>query len=226
MTRATEQVRVFLVEQNPILRIGIATILTDSTVRLVGEAPDTDTCLERIEAASPDVVLQDLDAAGDSAPVAVRSLLEQRPGVRVIGTGTATAGCAELALAILVAGAHGYLLKNTEPAMLLDALRIVRGGGVVLSPGVGRGLPSLLKPITHTARALANPALSTLTAREYDVLRLIGHGYNNGHIARKLLLSDKTVRNYVSVILAKLGAGSRSEAIVTARTAGLVAAAG
>ncbi|MFF1903662.1 response regulator [Kitasatospora sp. NPDC058218] len=214
----TEPVRVFLVEGNPLIRIGLGAVLTNDTVRLVGAAPDAEACLERIADTDPDVVLLDLDGPRGSGLAAVRSLVRRFPAVGVVATGSALDTGDELALAALSAGARGFLLKDLEPAMILDAIRLVRGGGVVLSPGAGGMLPSILASATDARSSCALPAL---TAREYDVLRLVAHGFDNRRIARELILADKTVRNYVSAVLTKLGAGSRGEAIVAARTAGL-----
>ncbi|MEU4351105.1 response regulator transcription factor [Streptomyces sp. NPDC023838] len=214
----TEPLRVFLVEGNPLIRIGLGAVLSDGAVRLVGEAADADACLERVGDADPDVMLLDLDGPRGSGLAAVRSLVRRFPEVGVVATGSARSEESELALAALSAGARGFLLKDSEPALILDAIRLVRGGGVVLSPGVGDVLPTLL---AAAADVPGRCTLSGLTAREHDVLRLVAHGYDNRRIARELSLSDKTVRNYVSAVLSKLGAGSRGEAIVAARVAGL-----
>ncbi|WP_441248171.1 LuxR C-terminal-related transcriptional regulator [Kitasatospora sp. McL0602] len=208
----------FLVEGNPLIRIGIATVLTDSAVLLVGEAADGEACLERIGDTGPDVVLLDLDRPWEAGLAAIRSLVRRFPAVGVVATWSDRNGDSEFALAALAAGARGLLRKDLEPAMILDAVRLVQGGGVVLSPGVSGVLSSLL---ASAAEAPSRCALTALTAREHDVLRLIACGFDNRRIARELILSDKTVRNYVSAVLTKLGAGSRSEAIVTARTAGI-----
>ncbi|MFB7615410.1 LuxR C-terminal-related transcriptional regulator [Kitasatospora sp. NPDC056181] len=214
----TEPVRVFLVEANPLIRIGIGAVLSDGTVDLVGEAADAEACLEQIGETGPHVVLLDLDRPRGSGLAAVRSLVRRFPAVGVVATGSARNEENGLALAALSAGARGFLLKDLEPAMILDAVRLVRGGGVVLSPGVGGMLPSLL---ASAADVPSGCALAALTAREHDVLGLIACGFDNRRIARELILSDKTVRNYVSAVLTKLGAGNRGEAIVAARTAGL-----
>ncbi|MFI1104569.1 LuxR C-terminal-related transcriptional regulator [Streptomyces melanogenes] len=211
--------RVFLVEGNPLIRIGLSAVLRGRTVRLVGAAADAVACLERIGDTDPDVVLVDLDGPRGAGLAALRSLARRFPGARVVATGSACGEESELALAALSAGARGFLLKDSEPGMILDALRLVRCGAVVLSPGLGDVLPTLLAsaPTDVPGRC----TLAGLTAREHDVLRLVAHGYDNRRIARELTLSDKTVRNYVSAVLSKLGAGSRGEAIVVARRAGL-----
>ncbi|QCX80865.1 Transcriptional activator protein ExaE [Streptomyces sp. YIM 121038] len=215
---SADPIRVFLVERNPIVRIGIRAVLADSAVRLVGEAPDAGTCLEGIGDARPDVVLLDLDLPGGSGLDTVRALAHRSPPLGILVTGWARGGWDELVLAALCAGAKGFLLKDAEPTMVLDAIRLVRGGGVAFSPGVEYALSALRGPSAQVRRQGAFPAL---TAREYDVLRLVARGFDNRRIARELTLSDKTVRNYVSAVLGKLGVGSRGEAIVAALSAGL-----
>ncbi|MFE2283708.1 LuxR C-terminal-related transcriptional regulator [Streptomyces sp. NPDC059443] len=213
----TEPVRVFLVERNPLMRIGIGAVLTHDTVLLVGEAPDGEACMERIGDTGPDVVLLDLDRPRGPGLAALRSLVQRFPAVGVVATGSVRDEGNELALAALSAGARGFLSKDLEPAMILDAIRLVRGGGVVVSPGAGGAFPSFLASVPDVG---SRCDLTPLTTREHDVLRLVAHGFDNRRIARELILSDKTVRNYVSAVLTKLGAGSRGEAIVAARTAG------
>ncbi|MFJ8623997.1 LuxR C-terminal-related transcriptional regulator [Kitasatospora sp. NPDC093550] len=219
----TEPVRVFLVEANPLIRIGIGAVLTDGAVCLVGEAPDEATCLERIGESGADVVLLDLDGPAEAGLAAVRSLARGFPAVGVVATRSARRADGGLALAALSAGARGFLPKDLEPAVVLDAVRLVGAGGVVLGPGVGGQLPALLAPVSEVP---GGAAFAALTAREHEVLRLVARGLDNRRIARELVLSDKTVRNYVSAVLTKLGAGSRGEAIVAARTAGFAPARG
>lgn len=201
------------------MRIGIGAVLTDGTVRLVGEGPDAEACMDQIGDTGADVVLLDLDRPRGSGLVALRSLVHRFPAVGVVATGSARDEGNELALAALSAGARGFLGKDLEPAMILDAIRLVRGGGVVVTPGAG-GVGVFPPFLASVADVGGRCDLAPLTTREHDVLRLVANGFDNRRIARELILSDKTVRNYVSAVLTKVGAGSRGEAIVAARTAG------
>ncbi|HEX8626848.1 MAG TPA: response regulator transcription factor, partial [Catenuloplanes sp.] len=120
----------------------------------------------------------------------------------------------------LRAGARGYLLKDTDPDTVVDALRTVAGGGVVLGPTIG---PGLLSALRRGPAALA-PPLDKLTAREREMLAGLACGHSNARIARGLGLSEKTVRNQLSVVFTKLAVADRVQAALLARDAGVTPA--
>ncbi|MCT9091083.1 response regulator transcription factor [Streptomyces sp. ASQP_92] len=211
-------IRVVLVEANPLLRVGMRTVLAAGHAQLVGEVGDSAACREVVAATAPDIVLLDLDLPDRSGLATIRTLLRDHRDLKVVATASSGEGRDELVASALLAGAKGYLLKDMNPALLMDGLDLVHRGGVVLGPGVGGRFSALLGHLVEVRR---NVVFRSLTAREHDVLDLVANGFDNRHIARALALSDKTVRNYVSAVITKLGATSRGEAIVVARTAGV-----
>jgi DNA-binding NarL/FixJ family response regulator len=121
-------------------------------------------------------------------------------------------------VAAMRAGARGYVIKGVGRDDLLHAVRTVAAGGAVFSPAVADRLGGLFAGLAAVPGRIAFP---TLTSREREVLELVARGYDNRRIARELFLSDKTVRNHVSNVLAKLEVADRSEAVLQARNAGL-----
>jgi DNA-binding NarL/FixJ family response regulator len=146
---------------------------------------------------------------------ATRRILQARPAVKIlIVTMVADEDAVSKALR---AGARGYILKGTDPDTLVDALCTVANGGVVLGPEVG---PTLLATL-QGAHAELPPPLNLLTPRERDILCRLAAGDTNPQIARRLGLSDKTVRNQLSVVFTKLGVAGRVQAALLARDAGM-----
>jgi DNA-binding NarL/FixJ family response regulator len=158
----------------------------------------------------PDVAVIDLDLPADAGLSGVRLLRGRTPAVPVL----AVAATEVVAYPAMVAGARGFVTKVAEPAEVRLAIQALATGMVVLGPGASGVLDRL-------NRTTATTPFSALTSREHEVLDLMAGGMNNGGIARHLRISDKTVRNHVSNILAKLGAADRTGAIVLARDAGL-----
>ncbi|MFI9100052.1 LuxR C-terminal-related transcriptional regulator [Streptomyces fildesensis] len=214
----SRSIRVLVAEQSPLTLAGITSILRAGGFDVVAETQQTEQIFGLVKTSSPDIVLVDLEILDGSGLGAIGSLLRTRPGLGIVAMTSPGHDHDELLLTTLLAGARGYLLKNVEPALLMDALSSIHHGGVVLGPRAGYSLARLLGQLVGLNDRAVFPML---TSREQEVLQLVSRGYGNDRIARELFLAEKTVRNYVSAILAKIGVSSRAEAIVSARTAGL-----
>jgi DNA-binding NarL/FixJ family response regulator len=165
--------------------------------------------------ARPKVVIMDLDLAGGSGAEATREILRQAPqtGVLVV----TMFGDDEALFGAVKAGARGYLVKGAGPDEVERAVRAVADGGLMLGPQVAQRAVAFLTG----AKSARGGAFSELTERERDVLELLARGHDNPTIARMLVLTPKTVRNYVSAIFTKLEVNDRATLIVRARQAGV-----
>lgn len=217
MTAPVAGLRVVVVDDHPIFRQGLRTLLEDLGVVVVAEAADGEGGVAAVVEHRPDVVLMDLQMPGVSGVEATRRLSDRVPDARVVVLTMVDDD--QAVFAAVQAGAVGYLLKGAGQEEIGRALASVAAGQAVYGPEVARRLRSFFTGgIGAGVSAVPFPSLSD---REREVLALIAEGASNGDIARRLFLSDKTVRNYVSSIFAKLGVDSRAAAIVIARDAGL-----
>ncbi|MCU1689959.1 MAG: DNA-binding response regulator [Pseudonocardiales bacterium] len=206
MTEPT--IRVFLLDDHEMIRRGIADLLENEPgISVVGEAGTAAEALARIPAAMPDVAILDARLPDGSGIEVCREIRATLPEVRCL---ILTSYDDDDALfAAVMAGAAGYLLKEIRGTSLVDGIRQVAAGNSLLDPAVtGRLMARLRDGAPHDAR------LESLTARERDVLRLISDGLTNRQIADRLFLSEKTIKNYVSGLLAKLGMQRRTQAAV------------
>ncbi|WP_425560072.1 LuxR C-terminal-related transcriptional regulator [Kineococcus glutinatus] len=162
------------------------------------------------------VVLMDLNLGADSGVEATRDLVRRHPGVGVLVVTMREDD--EAVVASVRAGARGYLLKGAGPEEVERAVRAVGNGDVILGAQVAARAVAHLAGVRAAGPAVPFPGLSE---REREVLDLVARGYDNATIARRLVLSPKTVRNQVAIVLAKLGLPDRAAAIVRAREAGL-----
>lgn len=213
---AATPLRVVVVDDHPVFRIGMSALLEEvDGVRVVGEAESVEQAVALSTELAPDVVVMDLDLDGGSGADATREILGRRPGTAVlVVTGL---GDEESLFAAIRAGARGYLVKGADPDEVERALWAVAGGAVVLGPQVaGRALGYL----TSARQARGGP-FAELTERERDVLELLARGHDNSTIARMLVLTSKTVRNYVYAIFAKVEVTDRAALVVRAREAGI-----
>ncbi len=209
--------RVLLVDDHPLFLDGVRAALSgDPELEVVGTAEDRASALTQAAALEPDVVLMDLNLPDGSGIDATRDLLAARPSARVLVM-TMSADD-DAVVAAMRAGARGYVVKGSGRDELLQAVRTVASGGAVFSPGVADRLGAFFSGL---AAQPGREAFPQLTEREREVLELLARGYDNRRIARELFLSDKTVRNHVSNVLARLEATDRAEAIVRARRAGM-----
>ncbi|GAA3446813.1 response regulator [Planomonospora venezuelensis] len=207
--------RVVVVEDHPMFAEGLIGLLGDlDGVEVAGHAATGEEAVALVEAALPDVVLMDLHLPGISGIEATRIIRARHPGVAVLAL-TMLSDDATILEAVR-AGARGYLLKEATPAEIARSLAAVAAGQVVFGGGAGDRVLAALSD----SRAGARP-LPELTDREAEVLSLVATGLTNHAIAGRLFLSEKTVRNHVSNIFAKLGVGDRAAAVARARDAGL-----
>jgi DNA-binding NarL/FixJ family response regulator len=213
-------VRVFVVDDHPLFRAGVRAALADTdNLTVVGEATTGEEAVRVLPGAEPpvDVVLMDLQLPGISGLEATRTITaSERPAPRVLMMSVSDDDHA--VVASFRAGALGYMVKGAPRDELLLAVRTVARGGAVFSPVVAERLRTYFSSV-HDVPARA--AFHVLTERERQILHLVAAGHNNRRIARELTLSEKTVRNHISHIFAKLQVKDRAEAIVQARDAGL-----
>ncbi len=210
-------IRVVVADDHPVFRRGLVGVLfEDADLDVVGEAADGDEVLAICAEANPDVVLMDLHMAGTGGVEATRRLTDQQPEVAVLVLSMLDDD--ESVHAALQAGARGYLVKGADGEHILGAVRAVAAGEVVFGTDVAGRILDLLSARRRSARPGPFPML---TDREEELLMLIANGASNQDIARRLVLSDKTVRNHLTNLFAKLGVTDRAQAIVRARDAGL-----
>jgi DNA-binding NarL/FixJ family response regulator len=209
--------RVLLVDDHTFFRAGLRNMLADEGFE-VAEARSGAQALDIVVQRAPDVVLMDLHMPGISGIEATRRLLEVAPEARVVML-TVSALQEEIVEAVL-AGACGYLLKDASLEEIVGSLRAAAGGASWASPHVAAVL-------FERVRAGGEPdptddALTALTDREREILRLLADGKDNAEIGRELYISASTVKNHISAILAKLGVHNRIQAAVYAVRRGLV----
>ena len=201
-------IRVFLVDDHEIVRRGIAELLaSENDIEVIGEAGTAAQARSRIAATLPDVVLLDVRLPDGSGIDVCRDVRSQNPQVKCL---ILTAYDDDEALsAAVIAGASGYVLKDVRGSGLVDSLRKVAGGRSLLDPRLARKVIERIHTRTDT-----DPRLGSLTARETQILSLIAGGLTNRQIGTELSLAEKTVKNYVSGLLAKLGLQRRTQAAI------------
>ncbi len=210
-------VRVVLADDHPMYRYGVAAVLADEArVELVGQATSGTELLELVTAARPDVVVTDMRMPDLSGIEVTRALLENDPDLPVLVLTMHDDD--ESVFGALRAGARGYLLKGADSTELVSTLLTLASGGTAFGPSVAR---RIVGTFLETSEKFARGAFPNLTSRERQVLDLLAAGRRNSAIAAELGMSEKTVRNHLSNILAKLQVEDRSAAIVRAREAGL-----
>lgn len=203
--------RVLLADDHPLFLDGLRLLLESAGHIVVGTARDGSELLELAAAVEADVAVVDLDMPGVDGVGATATLTAQHPGLPVLVL-TMHDDAASVRRA-LAAGARGYVLKGAPHGAVVRAVAAVAEGDVLVSG-----------PLREAAFEPAHPVaarLPALTAREREILTLLARGLGNGAIAARLHLSVKTVQNYVSALLAKLGVATRAEAVARARDAGI-----
>jgi DNA-binding NarL/FixJ family response regulator len=213
------QVKVLLVDDDALVRAGLRTILSSADdLELVGEADDGNRALAAVREHRPDVVLMDIrmpEMDGITATAALRRL-DPAPQVIVLTTFHAD----EQVLNALRAGAGGFLLKDTPPSDILNAVRLVASGEAMLSPSVTRTLLAHVgDPEASERRRAAAQRLATLTDREREVAVAVGSGASNAEVATALFMSEATVKAHVSRLLTKLDAANRVQIAIVVHDA-------
>ena len=218
-------IKVLLADDHEVVRAGFAALLdTQPDFTVLGTASDGGEAVRVCRELRPDVVLMDVRMPGLDGIEATRQLAgtgESGPRVLIL----TTFDLDEFVFDALRAGASGFLLKDVTAERLFDAVRVVAAGEALLAPAVTRRLISeftRLRPVPETRDAAPAAALGTLTPRETEVLRLVAEGLSNPEVARRLVVTEETVKTHVSRILAKLGLRDRTQAVVAAYETGLV----
>jgi len=207
--------RVLLVDDHSVVREGLRRILEQARdIEVVGEASNYDEALEKTRALRPDVAVVDVQLGGKSGIEFVVAAANEGFSGRTLILSAHRGG--DLILQAVKAGAHGYVLKDIAASALVEAIRALQRGEMVLHPSVSDDLAATL------GRVNENGVSQTLTARELEVLRLIALGMRNKEIARELSLTEATVKYHVAHVLDKLEADSRTEALIKAQKMGLL----
>lgn len=202
-------IRVIVVDDHAVVRRGLSAVLsTAQGIAVVGEISDGSLAAAAVTDLEPDLVLMDLNMPGLDGIDATRAVLAGRPTTKVI---IMTSYCEGARVrAALDGGAVGYLLKDAEPEDIIKALRDAVNGGVPLSPKAARALLPSTRPVT-------NPGSGLLTAREQEVLALVATGLANKGIARRLTISEKTVKAHLTRVFTVLGVADRTSAALWAQ---------
>ena len=200
------QIRVFLLDDHEVVRRGVRDLLeSEGDVVVVGEASTAAEAMARVPAVRPDVAVLDVRLPDGDGVSVCRDLRSQFPEMACLML-TSFADDEALFDSIL-AGAAGYVLKQVRGADILGAVRTVAGGGSLLDPGTTARVMQRLRD-----QATASDPLAGLSEQELRVLELIGEGLTNRQIGERMFLAEKTVKNYVSNVLAKLGMERRTQA--------------
>ena len=214
-------ISVVLVDDQALVRIGLRTLLeSEDDLTVAGEAEDGKAAFELIRSARPDVVLMDIRMPVMDGIEALRAIVDD-PGLRDTRVVMLTTfELDEYVFESLRAGASGFLIKDTEPAELLHAIRVVAAGESLLSPTVTRRL--IEEFAARPSRQLSvHPGIKTLTDREREVVTLVAEGLTNDQIAERLVVSPATARTHVSRSMVKLNARDRAQLVVFAYQSGL-----
>jgi DNA-binding NarL/FixJ family response regulator len=213
-------IRVLLADDQALVRAGFASLLGDEPdIDVVGEAADGTTAVALAKRLRPDVVLMDIRMPGTDGLAATRAIVGDRDLADVRVVILTTFEVDEYIFEALRGGASGFLVKDTEPADLVRAVRVAASGDALLSPGVTR---QLIAEFASRTGPPAAPAIDPLTDREREVVALVAGGLSNDEIAERLYLSGATVKTHVSRAISKLGARDRAQLVVFAYESGLV----
>ena len=217
--RELEELRVLLVDDHDLFRTGLKNLLEEQGVQVVGEAPNGQTALRLVPELVPDVVIMDLNMPGLSGVETTRHLTGIAPLARVVVL-TISVDDDDVMDAVM-AGACGYLLKDSSIDDLLTGIRAAADGESLISPQIAAKVLQRLRSQGKSEDA-AETIRAELSDREVEVLKLIANGKDNAEIARELFISPKTVKNHISNILMKLQIENRIQAAVYAVRSGLV----
>jgi DNA-binding NarL/FixJ family response regulator len=211
-----EPITVIIADDHQFFRDGVRALLdAQPDMECVGEAATGDEVIRLSAEVQPDVVLMDVQMPGMSGVEATRQIVSSSPQIRVLVVTMFEDD--HLVFAAMRAGARGYLLKGTRHEDMVRAIRAVGSGDAIFSPAIAAKLVDYFAALQPSSPTQVFPDLSS---REREILALLAQGYKNAEIADRLVISPKTVRNYVSNIISKLQVADRAQAILRAKDAG------
>jgi DNA-binding NarL/FixJ family response regulator len=218
-TRELEELRVLVVDDHDLFRTGLRNLLEEEGVNVVGEAENGENAIRLASDLTPDVVIMDLNMPGAGGVETTRRLSSLAPLSRVVVL-TISADDDDVMNAVM-AGACGYLLKDSSIQELIAGIRAASEGESLISPQIAAKVLQRLRARSKDVDA-AETIRAELSDRELEVLKLIANGKDNAQIARELFISPKTVKNHISNILMKLQIENRIQAAVYAVRSGIV----
>ncbi|NOZ71241.1 MAG: response regulator transcription factor [Chloroflexi bacterium] len=211
----TKIIRILIADDHAVVREGLRSLInTEYGMTVVDEAANGWEAVQRFQALHPDVILMDLVMPGMDGIQAIRKITQINPNARILALTSFSDD--DKVLPAIKAGALGYLLKDSSPQELLQAIRHVYEGESSLDPSIAL---KLIREINHPSNESTAP--DTLSAREVEVLKLVAQGMSNQEIAAKLCISERTVRNHMGSILSKLHLANRTQAALYALRKGL-----
>ncbi|MFL5840732.1 MAG: response regulator [Thermoleophilaceae bacterium] len=211
--------RVLIADDQAMVRAGFRRLLELADITVVGEAADGQEAVDQARRLRPNLVLMDIRMPTLDGIEATRRLVADGTGIRVLIL--TTFGLDEYVFDALRAGASGFMVKDAPPEELLAAIEVIDRGDALIAPAVTRGV---IDEFVRRSPANSEPAagLDELTAREHDVLELIARGLSNAEIAKRLVVSEGTVKTHVAHILSKLRLRDRVQAVILAYESGLI----
>jgi DNA-binding NarL/FixJ family response regulator len=213
---ATKAVSILIADDQTLFRSGLARLLDeDSRVQVIGQAGDGAEAVKQVAALKPDVVLMDLKMPNLDGVEATRQILAEHPEAKVLILTTFDAD--SYVVQALRAGASGYVLKDSQPSAIVSSVLAVMAGERVMASAIANRVLDML-----TGRMTPKEYYDGLTAREVEILKLLAIGQANKQIARRLHISEKTIRNHVSHMYQKLKISDRAQAVLYAVRKGLV----
>ncbi|MGH2556756.1 MAG: response regulator [Actinomycetota bacterium] len=214
-------IRVLLADDQALVRAGFRALLdAQDDIEVVGEASSGEEAVRQATDLTPDVVLMDIRMPGMDGLAATRQIAADSRLAVVRVVILTTFGLDEYVFEAIRSGASGFLVKDTEPDELVQAVRVVAGGEALLSPSVTKRL--IEEFAAHAREPQPTAALDQLTAREREVMALVAVGLSNDEIAQRLFVSPATAKTHVSRAMVKLGARDRAQLVVIAYESGLV----
>ncbi|HYH88698.1 MAG TPA: response regulator transcription factor [Solirubrobacteraceae bacterium] len=213
---------VLIADDQALMRAGFRLVLeVEDDITVVGEAANGEQAVDSARRLKPDVVLMDIRMPELDGIAATRRIVRDEPDGAARVLILTTFDLDEYVYDALGAGASGFLLKDSSPDQLVNAIRVVAGGEALLAPSI---TSRLIEQFAHTRerRREPPPGLDELTTRELEVFKLMARGMSNAEIAASLVVSDSTIKTHVAHLLAKLGLRDRVHAVVLAYESGIV----
>jgi DNA-binding NarL/FixJ family response regulator len=203
--------RILIVDDHPLTRDALAALLQQSGFTVAGQAADGETAVERAAELAPDLILLDLSLPGMNGLEALPRLRAAAPAAEVVVL--TASGTEENLLGAIRGGAAGYLLKSEPPERIVEFLRGVARGEAALSGAIARRLLDTVRETGGRETGVPDSIAAELTAREVEILLLLDDRLETDEIAKRLFISEHTVRSHVKSVLRKLGVSSRREAV-------------